>query len=94
MDFITNLPRDVSRYILEFVDYYEVPAPAYLAIKDEIQTYYLDHNWENARVCPFYYVHNYMSFTNYYFDKQTNEYSYVSYYKELRNGEFVLKPGF
>jgi hypothetical protein len=81
MDFITNLPRDVSNYILEFVDYYEVPA--YLAIKDEIQTYYLDHNWEFAKMCPFYYVHNYMSFTRYYFDKMKEPYGYISYNKDI-----------
>ena len=89
MDFISNLPRDVSKYILEFVDYFEVPA--YLAINNEIQTYHLDHNWENAKTCPFYYVHNYMSFSDYYFDKQTEQYSYVSYCKEIRNGRFVDK---
>lgn len=92
MDFIIKLPRDVSKYVMEFVDYYEVPA--YLAIKDEIQTYYLDHNWEYSRTAKFYYVHNYMDFTLYYFDKKDEPYSYISYYKEIRDGEWVDKPGF
>lgn len=89
MNFINKLPRDISNYILEYVDYFEVPA--YLAIKDEIQTYYLDHNWENAKMRPFYLVCNYMEFTSYYFDKQKEPYCYISYFHKLCNGKLLLK---
>jgi hypothetical protein len=44
-------------------------SPVAKIIKDEIEIYEEDHNWEYTKIYRYYLIKNIMSFDNYYFDK-------------------------
>ena len=63
-------------------------SPEAKLIKDEIQIYENDHNPYYSKRARYYYVKNFMSFSNYYFDKLYEPFDYESWHREYasKNG--------
>jgi hypothetical protein len=76
-----KLPSDLLRNILSYVEYPETPSCK--VMKEEHNIYNLDHNWIYTKQAGYFYVHNFMSFPDYYFDKRNDPYEYHSYQTAL-----------
>jgi hypothetical protein len=74
---IQKLPPEIQHIILSYIGYPKVPTSK--IIKDKIDIYYKDHNWEYTKMGRRYYVCNLLSFSEYYFDIIVNPYDYKSY---------------
>lgn len=77
-----NLPIELKDMILSYL--LEIPVvPTCEIIKVEIDMFNKDHHWYYARQTKFYYIHNILSFSEYYFDKMREPYDYLSYYGDI-----------
>ena len=82
MSLSKKLPIEIVNKILLYLQ-----SPIAKIIKDEIEIYEEDHNWEYTKIYRYYLIKNIMSFDNYYFDKRLDPDLYKSYddkkYREL-----------
>lgn len=73
---IENLPKEIVSKILLYLQ-----CPVSKLIKDEINIYENDHNYDYTKIYRKYYIKNILSFSNYYFDKRYDPFEYDSYHK-------------
>jgi len=68
-------------------------SPVAKIIKDEIEIYEEDHNWEYTKIYRYYLIKNIMSFDNYYFDKRLDPDLYKSFddkmYREMLKNNVI-----
>ena len=74
---LSNLPIEIVRKIFLYMR-----CPVAEVIKNEIEIYEDDHNWEYTKIYKMYYIKNILPFYCYYFDKKVDPYYYESYMKE------------
>jgi hypothetical protein len=72
---LSCLPTDITSKIFTYIS-----SPVADIIRMELFIYENDHNHDMPRSCRMYLVKNIMSFSDYYFDKLQDEYSYDSSY--------------
>jgi len=71
---LSILPREIQHNILRYLE-----CPIAKIIKNEINTYKTDHNSLHTRTYQFYYVKDFFSFYEYYFDKKFDPVDYNSF---------------
>ena len=74
-----KLPIELLNKILLYLQ-----CPIAKLIKNEIETYEIDHNWGYTKMYKYYYIKNIMTFYEYYFDKIFEPYDYESYTKTYK----------
>ena len=74
---LSNLPMEIVGKIFLYLQ-----CPLAKLIKNEIETYENDHNWEYTQIYKKYYIKNILPFYCYYFDKKSDPYYYESYIHE------------
>ena len=74
---LSSLPIEIVGKIFLYLR-----CPIAKIIKDEIEIYEDDHNWEYTKIYRMYYIKNILPFYCYYFDKKIDPYYYGSYLKE------------
>ena len=82
----TQLPSELWMKIFLFLE-----NPTAKMIKNEISYYLTDHNWDLTKMYKMYYVHSFMDFDVYYFDRLSDPIPYNSYrirqYEEYDNND-------
>jgi hypothetical protein len=81
---LNDLPKEILSKILLYLE-----CPVAKLIKNEINYYNEDHNWEYTKMFKRYYVKNFMDFSVYYFDRLNEPESFKSYYDRM-NDEIMI----
>lgn len=74
---LSNLPIEIVGKIFLYMR-----CPVAQLIKNEIEIYEEDHNWQYTKIYKMFYIKNILPFDSYYFDKIIDPYYYDSFMKE------------
>lgn len=75
------LPNEIISKIFLYLQ-----CPTAKMIRNEINIYEKDHNWDLTKMYRLYYVKNILDFSVYYFDKLYDPFDYASYNSSLSYG--------
>lgn len=73
---LNKLPVELENKIIMYLQ-----NPVSILIKNIIECYETDYNWSYTKHVRLYYVKNFMSFAEYYFDIIDDPFNYKSYYE-------------
>jgi len=78
------LPKEIISKIFLYLE-----CPVAKLIKNELQIYETDHNWDYTKMYRLYYVKSFMDFSCYYFDKYMSPYDFKSYHDRFSEDTFM-----